>query len=317
MLYLASGDVNNGYYYQMLQQYPQAVDNYLRLFYGGKLNIIDALETVFTETDFSKDIYDKYMITFTLADQTPNRLTYQDVMPYFFALQVNYFNSIGETDGRIESRYLAGRVGNTCSWNFREYSGYNTLRNFNIEYVTVKVDFNFLLNTIYFQLPITQIEKGLFNTNFRKKNIGFMLNPIIEAPGYFIIDNNHELIKYKIPKSTYMELFRNAQFNAGSYIFPQKDDLSQYIDKNSHTAVQTMLYDEGFYSVCKFNTEGNDFWLDEDSCLVLTAKEPISIQPEETDAQWQELRDHIYRLLYKQKFYITYVYGQDIFIMCN
>lgn len=318
MLYFESGDKNNGLYYQLFEQYPESADRFLRLFFSGKLNIMDALETVFTETNFNQQVYDKYMMVFTLADETPDRLTFQQVMPYFFALQVNYHNAIGETDGRIENVWLAGRVGNTCHWNFREYTGYNTLRNFSIEYVTVKTKFNFLLNEIYLEIPIVQVEKGLFNTNFRKKNIGFMFNPVMESPGYFIIENNHTLVKYKLPKSTYMALFNNALTKEGSYLFSQKEDLSQYIDKNNHTTVQQMLYDVGFFAVCHFNSEGNEFGLDNSNAMLLMrAREPVQLLPEETSAEWTELREHLYGLVYKHKFYVTYLYGSEIYIMCN
>ena len=89
------------------------------------------------------------------------------------------------------------------------------------------------------------------------------------------------------------------------------------INKNCHTAVQQMLYDNGFYSVCKFDVEDNDFGLNDDGILVVRAKEPPTIYPEESSANWNIYRDHIFGLIYKHKFYVTYLYGSEIYIMCN
>ena len=318
MLYLQSGDVSNLRYYDLLEQNPEVVDRYLKLFFGGKLRLYDALEMIFTDTHLGDlNIYDMYMITLTLADEVPNPIDYQVAMRYFFALQVNYHNAIGETDGRVESYYIADRVANTCNWNFREYTGYNTLRNFKIEYKTVTVNFNFLLNPIILKIPIVQIEKGLFKTKFRKKNVGFMFNPMMESPGYFEVVNKQSLMQFKLPKSVYMELFRDALAQRETMVFEQEEKLAEYVDTNNHTAVQTMLYDNGFYSVCNFESEGNYGELDENSLLVMTAQYPPVLNPEETRAEWQELRNHVYRLLYKGKFYITYLYGTQVFIMSN
>lgn len=316
MLYLVSGDVSNLLYINQLNQYRDVADEYLRYYFSGKLNIDNVLDGIFTDT-LDKKTYDQYMVALTMADEMPYPKTFAEILPYFFALQVNYYHSIGETDGTIPNRYLAGRVGTTCNWNFREYSGYNTLNNFEIEYVKFAVNFDHFLNTIYFELPIVRVKKGLFNTKFRQKEVGFMLAPQMEAPGYFILESNIGVLKHKVTKFIYMNLFAEAQHRQGSYIFNSKEDLGRLVATEHTILIATMLQDQGYHFVGHFeNEDGCDFWLDDDFLLNITCRYLPELMPENNRMTWQELRPNFYRLIFEHKFYVTYVIGNTINILC-
>ena len=316
MLYLISGDVDNRRYYEKLSYDLNATNNYLRLFFAGKLKIYDILNDILSNESIDQRRYEIYMVTLTLADEMPKPMTQVEVMPYFFALQVNYHNSLGETRGRITSRYMASRVAVNCNWNFREFSGFDT-QNFNIEYKTVRIDFVCLLQTIEFKLPVVQVEKGWFDTNFRKKNIGYMLNPSMDAPGYFTIDGNYSLSTYTIPKSIYMELFRDGMKQNGSYVLTSKDNLEEYVNPNSIYTVYTMLTMADFMDLFNVEDIDGEFWLDEDANLLIASRYQPKTSEDNYFIYWEEIRPNIYRLQYKHKFYVPFLDGNKIRILCN
>lgn len=330
MLFLMSGEVNNEKYRNLLteeverarsfeqqtgQPQQSPIDRYLTLFFRGKLKIERIYEVILTEPDKLTDqnVYDMCMVTLTIADELPQPKVWQEIIPYFFALQVNRCYALRETDVCINTINNAVIMGNKCEWNFRELSGYDSFENYDVEYKTIACNFNFLLNEIYLEIPITKVKKGWF----KKKDTGFMISPTNNSAGYFIINNHYTLLKHKIPKSFYMELFYDAIQYHNSAVFPLDTDLSMYINRDAHQPVQQMLYCADYWSVANVSLDGLECWIDNDDLLCVRAREPLSIRPEGCNAFWQEVRPHLYRLIYNQKFYISYLYGNEVYLWCN
>jgi hypothetical protein len=278
---------------------------------------MEMLHRILTESGLTPMMYDQFMVFLTLADELPKPLSRAEVMPYFFALQVNYHNDLGETNGRIHSPYMASRCALTCHFNFREYSGFETQQNYSIEYLTIRVKFNCLLNTVVFQIPIMEVQKGLFNTNFRKKTVGYMINPMMEAPGYFVIEDSPNLARYVIPKALYMEFFKDAFYKNGTFLFNDKSDLERFVDKNCIFAVYNMLTEQDFYDVFRIVNIDGDYALDNDYCLTIYSRYEPEIDQVNNYVEWQNIRPNLFRLIYRSKFYIPFIEGNTIRVLAQ
>ena len=312
---LVSGDRDNSQIKSILLSYPDKTDNFLRPFFAGNFNIQDTLLYILSGDKLSDVNYKNYCIMLTLGDMLPEPIQKYEAQVYFFALQVNYNCAIGRSRGKINSYYLAAQIMEACEGDYQKFSG-SIYDDFYTEYINIPVKFDCLLNTITLKLPISKISKGIF----KQKDIGFMLQPSMEAPGYFMVENDKSgLMEYKISKTLYADLFIDAQCHNGSYMFNDNNKayLASMINVHDSNKVYEILYSQDIYSV--YNFEINDqYWLDDNYLFnIYTRYAPEVREEDQHDIIWEEVRPFQYRLKCHHKPYIVCIVGSTCYIMTD
>ena len=316
MYTLESGDKNNSRYKSIILSRPDKADQFRRQFELGNFSIRDIktyiLNSYLLDSD-SNSYFDNYCLILTMADEISEPLSYLEAMIYWFALQVNTSSARGKSRGKINSEYLAYKIGTACNWDYREYAG-NLQDDFITEYVSIPVKFECLLNPITFKLPICKVSKGFF----KQKEVGFILKPTMEAPGYFLVDNDASgLVEYKISKTLYANLFIDAQCHNGSYLFNDnnKSYLASMINRYDSNLIYEILYSQNIYSVYNFEIS-DQYWLDDSFLLNISTREIPEVREEDRDnIVWQEVRPYHYRLICYHKPYIVSIIGNTCYIM--
>ena len=311
-------DATNKDHIRWLSENPHMGEYLLSLIEYHQLSVDALIESIFTSDFFTKKDYNKILYVLTLSDLIMNDTQLDSFMAnaYFFCLTINYRCSKDRDVKKVPDVSLAVKTAQAFDWDYQEYLESNVEVKGSLQSETQNIDVLFycILNKMTLYIPVVEVHKGLF----KKKMVGYMIDPKINAKGIFTIGNYDE--KFVLHKTNIYKLFKEALDKNKSLIFHDKNDLFNYMTLDNHQLVLEILQINGFFPLASIRKEDIHSWVDEqDNYIYIESRYSPRYEQntEDVRATFEKLNDHLYRALptTRSNFYVTFSNRSKLIMM--